>query len=233
LPGSSAIVADGSVALAIRYIGSLASATITVVSATAITLKHGTAASEAADTTVGASLNGAVDFATDTTLGAVVDRINLSPNWRAEIIDGLRADSVGSSRLKALSEYTLAPKNEVKGLFWDTSVTLELTYRISARRQNWNRSQKGKRSLFFRCKGLVNVGSGTLTLNVYDVDRASSVTTLRGTYAGTDNTELDTGASERPVFMSEVGNDILVRYVMSVDLPDSGAYLRVEGAVEQ
>lgn len=237
LNGAGAIVADGSVPLAVKYIGDLASATVTVVAATGITLKHGTAGAEAVDTTIGASANGVVDFATDTTLGAVVDRINKSPNWRAEIIDGLRSDVVSGSQLKALSEYTFSPKREVKGLLCDTSVALYITYRISARRQNWNRSQAGKRSAFIQAYALVDVGSGTLTLTISNVNAKSSVATTLGVFAGTDNTALDTeagnGTPSVPVFLSEIGDDILVRYTGSVDLPDTGAYLRVKGFIEQ
>lgn len=229
--GSAALVADQSVALSVRYIGSQASATVTVVAATGITLKHGAAAAEAADTTV--DTNGVVEFATYTTLGAVVDAINLSSNWRAEIIDGLRADTVSSSELKARSEYTLSPaRSEVLGLLWDTSVHLSLDYAISARRLNVQKSQKGRQSVFEQARALVNVGSGTLTLNIYDVTTDRATTTLLATFAGTDDTELSALiAGGEGQLRSQVGHDLLVRYVMSVDLPDTGAYLNVAGHV--
>jgi len=215
----------------VRYIGTLASATITVVSATSITLKHGAAGAEAADTTVDG--NGVIEFATYTTLGAVVDQINLSPNWRAEIIDGLRADAVNGSQLKALSEYTLSPtKVEVKGLYWDTSASLSLTYAISRRRLNFSKTQKQYQAFFEEARALVNVGSGTLTLNIYDVTRDRGTATLLASFAGTDNTALTANiAGGNEQLISEFGHDLLVRYVTSVDLPDTGAYLNVAGYI--
>lgn len=228
LNGSAAYVADSPVGLAVRYRGSQASATVTVASGE-ITFKHGAAAAEAADSTVGVA--GVVADGTYTTLGAMVDAINLSANWIAEIVDGLRADT-STNVLLARSETTLSPtRRQVLPLFIDTSVALSLTYRISARRTNFNKSQNGKRSVFQRFQGLVNVGSGTLILTVLDVDKKSATTDLRGKWDGTDNTELDTGLGG-PEIMSEFGNDLLVRYTMSVDLPDTGAYARIKGFVE-
>lgn len=231
LNGSTSLVADQPIALAVRYIGSEASATITVVSATGITFKQGAAGAEAADTTVDG--NGVVEFATYTTLGAVVDQINLSPNWEAEIVDGLRADLVSSSQMLARSETTLSPvRTQVLSLFWDTSAHLSLSYAISARRNNFNATQRGKTSVFKEARALVNVGSGTLTLNVYSVSRDRSTTNLLASFAGVDNTALTAniggGVGD---LRSAVGEDLLVRYTMSVDLPDTGAYLNVAGYV--
>lgn len=235
LNGSSALVADQVVALGIRYKGTSASATVTVVSATGITLKHGTAAAEAVDTTVGASSNGVVDFATDTTLGAVVDRINTSPNWQAEIIDGLRADSMASSTMLARSETTLSPvRTQVLPLYFDTSAHLSYSYCVSPRRLNFNRSRSGYQAVVKDVKALVNVGSGTLTLNIYNRNPKTGVTTLLFQASGTDNVELalpafGAGGGE---LRSEAGQELLVRYTCSVDCPDSGAYLRVVGFCE-
>jgi len=229
LNGSAALSADESVALAVRYQGTQASATITVSSGD-ITFKVGTAGAEAVDSTVGVA--GVVADGTYTTLGAMVDAINVSPNWHAEIVDGLRAD-VSTAALKTMSEYTLAPTRiEVKNLVFDTSAFLSLSYRISARRSNFARTQKGCVSILEEVKALVNVGSGTLTLNVYEIDTVSGASTLRATAAGTDNSELSLSfASGNSDVRSEAGKDLLVRYTCSVDLPDTGAYLRVNGHV--
>jgi hypothetical protein len=230
--GSGVFVADQPVAIAVQYLGSLASATVTVVSATGITFEHGTAGAEAVDSTVGAS--GVVAFATYGTLGAVVDAINLSPNWHAEIVDGLRADVTTGSTMLARAETTLSPtRGSVLSLFWDTSAHLSLSFAISRRRTNFAKSQKGYQAVFQQARALVNVGSGTLIMNIYEVPRDRSSATSRGTFNGTDNTELSAliagGAGE---IRSAPGNDLLVRYTMSVDLPDTGAYLNVAGYVE-
>jgi hypothetical protein len=225
--GSRALGADESYPIAIQYKGTSASATITVVAATGITLKQGALASEAVDTTVGSSSDGIVRFATDTTLGAVVDRINASPNWHAEIIDGLRTDAVDGSQVKALSEYTLAPRTEFKALPWDTSAHLGIDYRISARRNNFNVDQDGWKAALYRFFAICDIGSGALTIKVYDVDKVSGTTVLLGSYSASDNSEKDSGAMEVPYFLSQAGHDLLVRFAGSGDFPDTTVYLRV------
>lgn len=231
LNGSAAFVADQPVALAIQYRGTEASATVTVASGD-ITLKHGAAGSEAVDNTVGSS--GVVADGTYTTLGAMVDAINASPNWHAEIVDGLRSDS-STAALLARSETTLAPvRTQVLPLYLDTSAHLSLSYRISARRLNWSRAQKACQSVFKQARALVNVGSGTLVLTIYEVDKFGTVVATLATFNGTDNTELDARiAGGEGELISQVGNDLLVRYTCSVDLPDSGAYLNVAGEVRR
>jgi len=72
--------------LGLRYIGAQASA-ICVVAATTgdITLSHGVLASEAVDTTIGAS--GVLDLTVFTTVKSLVDAINMSANWEAWFMD--------------------------------------------------------------------------------------------------------------------------------------------------
>lgn len=229
--GSAALVADGSVGLTLRYIGTEASATIEVNSSGDLLFKHGAAGGEVADTTVGIpTLNGTIDVsdAAANTFGEVVDNINNSPNWRAELVDTLRSDS-SNDTLVTLAAHTFSPKNEIVSLFMDTSVSLNLSYAISRRRGVFSRSQNGKQSFCTDVKALVNVGSGTLILTIYDVTQNRAVATLLYTAAGVDNTELSVSSLG---LISEYGHDLLVRYTCSVDLPDSGAYLRVQGYVE-
>lgn len=230
LNGSQVFVADQPVAFAIRYKGSQVSATVTVSSGD-ITCKHGAAGSEAVDSTVGVS--GVVADGTYTTLGAMADAVNASPNWTMEIVDGLRADS-STAALLARSETTLSPvRAQVLSLFLDTSAHLSLSYRISARRTNFAKSQSGKVSVFAACRTLVNIGSGTLTLTIYDVDKTSATTRSLATFTGTDNVELSALiAGGVGTLRSDAGHDLLVRYTGSVDLPDSGAYLNVAGYIE-
>lgn len=228
LNGSGRTGVDGHVLIAIQYKGSSASATVTVASG-AITLKHGAAAAEAVDSTVGAA--GVVDDATYTTLGAMVDTINLSSNWHAEIVDALRAD-LSSNVLLARSEYTFSPKNEILGLLADTSAKLDISYRISARRLNWNTNQKGKQSVFVAANSLINTSGGQVTdFLVYDVTTDSGTATLLYEKAGADNTDLAvTIASGLGDLRSQPGHDLLVR-VAAANLPDSDAYLDVAGYV--
>lgn len=222
--GSAALSADESVGMTIRYIGEEDSATVTV-AAGVVTCKSGDAGSEAVDSTVGVA--GVVDPATYTTMGDMVDAINKSPNWRAELVDAKR-DDASAAHLVNLSEYTLSPKREPYELYVDTSGILYTSWLISHRRGDYKKTQVGKQAFLNRVKALCNVGSGTLTLTIYEVDKTNTVVRVLGTFAGTDNVELDTGEYAEPL-ISQHGNSILVRYEGSVDWPDSGMYLRVQG----
>lgn len=230
LNGSAAFIADSPILIAVRYQGSLASATVEVASGD-ITFKHGAAGGETVDNTVGAS--GVVADGTYTTLGAMVDAINASPNWKAEIVDGLRSDA-SAAALKTLSAVTLSPvRTQVLGLFADTSASLNISYRISARRDNWNMSQKGKQSILKESKSLVDITSGALSFSVFNVDPRSGATRLLASGVPSDNSEFTYNVgSGNGELRSDVGCDLLVRVAGSANLPDTGAYLRVAGFVE-
>jgi hypothetical protein len=78
---------DTPILLGVRYIGSAASGLVTVAATTGdLTFSHGVLASEAVDTTVVVT-TGIIDLTAYTTLKAVLDCINKSPNWEAWPID--------------------------------------------------------------------------------------------------------------------------------------------------
>lgn len=238
LNGSGRVTTDTPVLIAIRYKGSQAGASVTVASGD-ITVKHGPVGSLAVDSTVGAS--GVVADGTYTTLGAMVDAINASPNWEAEIVDGLRADT-STNILLARAEYTLGPtKREVLGLLADTSVSLCLTYRVSARRTNFSRSQKKAnlggpfQSVLRQANGRVNITAGTIALNVYEVSPDNRTATLLTSKPMTDDTAADlfTSISAAGNLRSNFGNDLLVRLIATTDFADATTnYLEVNGFVE-
>lgn len=125
--GSQIIADDGDELIQIQYIGSEASATVTVDSSGDITFKHGALGAEAVDTTVVAS-TGKIDtsVAAGDTFGEVVDVINGSKNWRARLTGALRADSANDA-LVDVTETTLnAANNFCIKLKGDTSVRLAL-----------------------------------------------------------------------------------------------------------
>ncbi len=234
LPGSARLVADGSVEIAIKYLGSQQAATVTVASGD-ITLKHGASGSEAVDTTVGAS--GVVADGTYTTIGAMVDAINASPNWRAEVVDALRADS-STNALLARSETRIYRSSALLPLYGDSSVALHLSYRISARRLNFYRSQKNARrggpfqSVLQQATARVNTTSGTLTLLVYRVtsDDAQTATLIASkTVADDTETSLLSSLLQDGALRSEFGEDLLDRISRAGNWPDTGAFLEVVG----
>lgn len=235
LNGSVRLVADGSVLIGIKYIGSQPAATVTVGSGD-ITCKHGTSGAEAVDSTVGAS--GVVADGTYTTLGAMIDAINASPNWKAYIIDGVRADA-STAALKTMSETRIYKNSAVLGLYADTSAALGIKYRISARRLNYYRSQRRAslggpfQSVIRQATGWCNIGSGVLTLSLYEVDTTGSTSTLLATVNPADSTATTLFASLLDeAVRSDFGKDLLITFTGSVDFPDTGMYLEVIGFVE-
>jgi hypothetical protein len=132
--GGSMTADDTDIAFLIKYVGTAANGTAAVVTGDLL-LKHGAVSAEVADTTVtgcGATA-GTLAVATCTTLGALIDRVNASANWRAVILDGLRADSVTGAKLLAL---TAASAGAADGLAvnWDTSVAFKASFAANAPR---------------------------------------------------------------------------------------------------
>jgi hypothetical protein len=224
-----ALVADQGVSMRLRYVGSPQSAPdyadAVLVSATSLTLT----VNGAADTTLENS--GVLLFATYTTLGSLVDAINLSANWEAEIVAGLRTDAVNGSELLARSTSTFRPYTSVE-LKWDSSDNgvLGIDYALEVSPAFTRSTLKAQtRVAFERLLALVNTSGGeAVQVYVYEVnkDRAAVVRTL-AQFTATDNTALDTGEVDFPIH-AEWGNDILVRF-RGTGWVDSGAYLRVQG----
>lgn len=229
---SGRVVADGSVALRIRCVANPESssnyADAVLVSATSLTLSI----NGAADSTVGAT--GVLAFATYTTLGALVDAINISSNWKAEIVAGLRSDSTGSSRLLARSTSTFRMYQDVE-LKWDSSAATGLDFVLEpADAFASNDQYLAHRVSIKRLRALVNTSDASTTdIIAYEVprNRASTLRTIT-TVTAADNTEKDTGAADEAFFTAEYGNAILVRFANAGGWADSGAYLEVQGERE-
>lgn len=233
---SERVIADGTVKLRVRCVAypksSAHYADAVVVSATSLTLSiDGTA-----DSTVGTA--GVLAFATYTTLGTLVDAINLSSNWEAEIVAGLRSDAVNGSELLARSTSTFKMYEEVK-LYADSSDSG--VYRLgfllepgeafdyvhgSSAIKSWEQHKV----CLNRVRALVNTSdAGAWDLTVYELkpDKAAVYKTLAA-YSTADDTEKDTGATNSEQFESEYGNSILV-VASDAAWADSGAYLDVQG----
>ncbi len=224
------LAADQGVALRIRYVGSGESssdyANAVLVSATSLTLS----VNAVADSTVGAS--GVLEFATYTTLGTLVDAINLSSNWEAEIVAGLRSDTVNGSELLARSTSTFRPWKSID-LYFDSSDNgvLGVDFCLEpgeafARPDQRQQHRVGLKQIL----ALVNTSGGeAIQIYAYEVgpDRAASLRTL-AQFEATDNSAFDSGDMEVPIAQAAWGNSILVRF-RGTGWQDSTAYLRVFG----
>lgn len=228
------LAADGGVALQIRYVGSPESspdyADAVLVSATSLTLS----VNGVADSTVGAT--GVLAFATYTTLGALVDAINLSDNWEARIVAGLRSDAVNGSELLARSTSTFRPYQAID-LFFDSSDNgvLGIDFVLEPGLEDFARptQEKLRRVAFKRLQAYVNTSAGqSIQIYVYEVgpDRAAVLETL-AQYQVDDDTPFDSNDVATAVANAKYGNSILVRF-RGTGWVDAAAYLRVFGERE-
>lgn len=225
--GKAVATDDTDVAILIRYTGTTGGGTVAVASNGDITLSTGAVGASAVDTTLECPVSGALggiidvsDTACDT-MGEVVDIINGSANWRAVILDGLRADS-SNDTLNALSEAAANGVNGL-GLVWDTSVAFKYTLALTPDRNmgayidnnqgQFNRltsdPYRNTRTVLTLFRGLSTYGSGTSTFQVIDVasnlnTKASALaptgsettTTLYSIAAGASTVDLSLDASK-------------------------------------
>jgi hypothetical protein len=219
---------DGDVALQVRYVGSEASATVTVDSSGDITFQHGDAAEEEVDTTVVAS-TGKIDTsgAAGDTFGEIVDVINASANWEARLIGSLRADASDDALLER-SETTITASGNSEGipLYKDTSEALNLGIAIGPYALESKKSTNGvwlSDTTIERYKSEIALithkntyATGTSVINVYDIDPINKVEILIFSYACAATTvEATKDLIGAAIESLDVGHHLLVKMVGS------------------
>jgi hypothetical protein len=235
------VTSDTTVKLRIRCVGYAKSskhyADAVVVAATSLVLSI----DGVADTTFSGA-TGTLLFATYTTLGTLVDQINSSVNWEAEIVAGLRSDTINGSELLARStstfkmweEVTLKADSSDNGVY-KVGYCLEPGVAFDYVHGQSPKSYKTHRVGITRLRGLINTNAGeVISMTVYELkpDKASAYKTL-AVYPGTDNTEKDTGATDEPLLHAGYGNSLLVELESTgTGWIDSAAYLDVLGVRE-
>ena len=229
-PVCKAIADDGDVAIKIKYVGAQPSYTITVSAAGDVTLKHGVSGAEAVDASVGVA--GVFDVSTFDTFAKIVDNINGSANWKAYLVDVLRADSADASTgsLLTLSEARGA-KNSTMSLYKDTSKVLNLSVRVGSRTGVIG-SEEVSAAEIYQIASLSTFGSGTNKIQVYEIDEVAKTETKVYETAGGATTV----ANEKTFVIngrgglasSKTGTHLLVRMIGSAALTGT---LSVLGAV--
>lgn len=247
-PFSKMIVDDQDVGLKIVYIGDQASASVEVSSAGDLTFKHGAAGSLAVDPTIdsGGDDDGVIDVsdANANTFGEVVDLINASPNWRAYLVDVLRADSSNASTGSLLEQtaIVLAPykasspmgvTTQQATLYKDTSKVLNMSIRVGVRQNVGGDEAKGAAEIY-SITSKNTFGSGTNKIQIYEIDEAAKTETKVYDKAGGATTVEDSKTfvtNGRGQFAtSQVGKHLLVRMIGSAALTGE---LQVVGAVDK
>jgi len=225
----AALVQDQGVALRIRCVAYPESsphyADAVNVAATSLTLSI----DGAADATVGAT--GVLAYATYTTLGALVDAINASANWKAELVGALRSDSTGSSTLLARTTSTFKMFKDVN-IYFDSSVIVHLDYLLEAPAFSSRELRAITRVGLSRIIAKNNNSGDALAVKVYEVDHAKSSSTLLAQFDVADDTEKDSGATDELLLQSSYGKELLVRFIGATTLSDTNCYLRVFGERE-
>lgn len=185
---------DTDVAFVIKYVGSAGTAATengTVeVSSGDVLLKLGATGAEAADTTItgcGATAGTLdVDNAACNTLGELVDRINLSANWRAYILDGLRSRTTSGATLLTRAATSAAVPVIGVPIYWDTSVAFIQCAALVPQRNPDGYVTSSRTHPFitnphadwistvYLYRAVSTYGSGTSTQTVYGVTVANS-----------------------------------------------------------
>jgi len=230
---------DTDVGIVVKYVGSQASATVTVSSAGDITFKHGDAGSEAVDSTIdsGGDDPGVIDVSDSNadTMGEVVDLINASANWEAYLKDALRAHNSNNSTgsLLALSETTMTPNETETDLVMDTSKMLTLSIRVGSRDQV-NGTEENSAAMVTRIISKNTFGSGTNKIQVYKVDELKKTETKiferdgAATTVEQDITDLIDSLGAGGIAVGKTGEHLLVRMIGSAAC---SGYLQEVGSV--
>jgi len=223
-PFAQLVADDGDTGLIVKYIGSEASATVTVSASGDITFKHGAVGAEAVDPTIdsGGDDDGVIDVsdASANTFGEIVDMINASANWSAYLVGVLRADNANASTgsLLARTETTLVPKVTETPLYKDTSKVLNLGIRVGSRTKVGGSEEKSAAEIY-QIISTNTFGSGTSIVYIYEINDEAKTETLVYQKAGGATTVEQTQSfvtnGRGSLGVSKQGNHLLVKLVGS------------------
>jgi hypothetical protein len=206
---SGRTVDDKSIAFEIVHTSSDVITSVTVVSATGITLIDA------------AGTSGSLAFNTYTTLGLLVDKINTLANWKARILDGLRATSTASSVLIPDSAVTATTINgeSVYQVFIDQSVNDSVFYRVALDRGVLNddfgrlKNQVIPRGHRVKITGITyreNISAATLNgIRIYEFDSKNLTETQIYSAKSVDDTQTTIDFTLNPITAAE-GNELIV-----------------------
>ena len=207
---SGRTVDDNSIAFEIVHTSTDVVTSVTVVSGTGITLIDA------------AGTSGSLAFNTYTTLGTLVDKINTLANWKARILDGLRATSTASSVLipnSAVTAVTIGGES-VYQVFLDQSVANDVFYRVSLDRGVLNteegvlKTSVPKGSHRVKITGITyreNISGATLNgVRIYSFNQGSLLETQIWGTTSVDDTATTIDFTTNPITSGE-GEDLIVR----------------------
>jgi len=208
------IVADGPIAMRIKYVGKYSATSVVVTTATNVVLTPSTGTAVTCT------------FATHTTMGAAADFINNSDDWSCQLLDALRSDASAS----VLVTGTITASNGNYNLMIDTSVTKSLTYRCTYDRSGDMEKPKGahrvhlKSFVYFATLG--GASADDVQIWEYNPVEQSETQVYQALSVSATATTVNFASGEGWL-SSSFGNDLIVRLIDPTSLSDSGAYLEV------
>lgn len=211
------IVADGSVAIRMKYIGKGTVTSVTVDTDQDITLVT--------------SDGGTEEFllATYTTMGSLVDAINSSAYWDATILDSLRSDSTASSPFVDNASLTKTTEGYYDALI-DTSVYKALTYRCKYNRGIKKGDQAGGHRIrlgeFTYYATLGSAAANKVQVWEYDRKNNSETQVYQATSVNATVTTVNFASGKQNID-GGFNNDLIVRLTDSSSLSDTGAFLQL------
>ena len=226
-PMSGRTVDDKSIAFEIVHTSSDAVTSVTVVSGTGITLIDA------------AGTSGSLAFNTYTTVGALVDQINTLANWKARILDALRATSTASSVLlpnSAITAVTIGGES-VYQVFLDQSVANDVFYRVANDRgvlrteEGTLKTEVPKNSHRVKIEGITyreNISGATVNgVRIYSYDPVTlTETQIYGT-TSVDDTATSLDFTKSPITSAD-GGELIVRITDSAISDTITNFLQVD-----
>ena len=226
---SGMVTDDKAIALEIVHTSSDAITSVTVTSATQIEL-------------IDAAGTNTLDFATYSNLGLLVDALNATANWKARILDGLRATSTTNSMLIPNSAVTAVSIHgeTVYRVYIDTTAVDAVFYRVSMDRGVLNtdlgqvradteKILKNHRVKITGIKYNQDISAAELgAVRIYECDPRNASETLIWAAKSVDATTTTHDFTLNPITARE-GNDLVVVVLDSTSIDDAAAnFLQVD-----
>jgi len=224
--GVAAIVgADQSVAIRLRYVGTGSVTSVTTTTANDITMVTSDGGTDA------------YDFATYTTVGALVDQINLDGIFEAKVLDTLRSKDTASQFIDGAITSSTFYGETVWDVLVDSSAADYTAYRITYDRGFTRPNRDNHRVHLSEIKYLLNLSGATAsTVTVYDTSYYNgypkeeiSVFSI----AAVDNSATTINwRSGKDMLTAKEGHDLVVLIPDNDDLTSTTFYLRLAGFIE-
>jgi predicted lipoprotein with Yx(FWY)xxD motif len=210
-PTAIRYVDDGPIALRIKHVGTTAVTSVTVTTATNIVLID-------ADGTTTST------FATDTTIGAVADRINAAANWECKILDALRATLSANTLVDGAITVSTVNNEAGYSVTLDTSGADDFLIRCTYDRTAGNLlPSSGHRVKLVKFEYNLDVSAAEAgAVQIFEWDPVLKTETKIWSNASVDATLTTHDFTKGPITAKE-GNDLVILVTDATSITDAAA----------